>query len=239
MADDVATVWSGQLRLGRNPASNEILLGDANGNFSLVASSTIIPAPASIQTLLDGISTTQGAILYRSASAWVALNPGISGYVLSTSGAGANPSWVAQPPAYTPTWTDGVKSSDQNISSSTTLTNVTDMSFPVSANTYYSFQFQLIFSVNTSGVDISITCPTGGTLVFGAPDGVYSATSGSGTRYSLVTNTAFINPITFWVTGYLSNGANAGTLQLQYSQNSSSVNNLTIRKGSWFQYRTV
>jgi hypothetical protein len=43
---------------------------------------------------LDTISSTQGAVLYRSATAWEALSPGTSGYLLQTQGAGANPAWA-------------------------------------------------------------------------------------------------------------------------------------------------
>jgi hypothetical protein len=46
--------------------------------------------------VLDFISSTQGAILYRNASAWVALSPGTSGQFLKTNGAGANPAWETQ-----------------------------------------------------------------------------------------------------------------------------------------------
>lgn len=46
-----------------------------------------------IQALLDGISSTQGEILYRNASEWVALGVGTAGQVLNTNGAGANPTW--------------------------------------------------------------------------------------------------------------------------------------------------
>jgi hypothetical protein len=49
---------------------------------------------ASISEILDGTSSTQGSILYRNASQWVALSPGTSGQVLQTNGAAANPSWV-------------------------------------------------------------------------------------------------------------------------------------------------
>jgi hypothetical protein len=46
---------------------------------------------------LDGaFGSTQGSILYRSGSGWTVLTPGTSGYVLSTNGATAAPSWVAQ-----------------------------------------------------------------------------------------------------------------------------------------------
>lgn len=38
-------------------------------------------------------SNTQGAVLYRGASAWVALPPGSAGQFLTTQGAAANPNW--------------------------------------------------------------------------------------------------------------------------------------------------
>jgi hypothetical protein len=47
--------------------------GTANGLELLALSG----APADIQALLDGISTTQGTILYRNAADWVALSPGV------------------------------------------------------------------------------------------------------------------------------------------------------------------
>lgn len=39
--------------------------------------------------------STQGSMITRNASAWVALTPGTSGYVLTSLGAGANLSWTA------------------------------------------------------------------------------------------------------------------------------------------------
>lgn len=48
---------------------------------------------ALISALLDLISTTRGAILYRGATAWSALSPGTSGDVLTSNGAGADPSY--------------------------------------------------------------------------------------------------------------------------------------------------
>lgn len=50
-----------------------------------------------LSDVLDFIgSAAQGDILYRGASSWARLPAGTAGYVLSTNGAGANPSWVAQ-----------------------------------------------------------------------------------------------------------------------------------------------
>lgn len=60
---------------------------------------------ASISDVLDLIGDTQGDILYRDASSWMVLAPGTSGQVLSTNGAGANPSWIT--PSSGPSGTHG------------------------------------------------------------------------------------------------------------------------------------
>jgi hypothetical protein len=49
---------------------------------------------ASLTTFLDTISSTQGVVLYRSGSGWVALSPGTNGQFLQTQGAAANPQWA-------------------------------------------------------------------------------------------------------------------------------------------------
>lgn len=51
--------------------------------------------PSGVSALFDILGTTQGAILYRSASAWALLPPGTSGRVLTTKGPSQNPSWDA------------------------------------------------------------------------------------------------------------------------------------------------
>lgn len=48
---------------------------------------------ADTQAILDAISSTQGVILYRGASAWAALSPD-NGKFLKSNGAAANPSWA-------------------------------------------------------------------------------------------------------------------------------------------------
>ena len=44
--------------------------------------------------VLDIIGSTEGSVLYRGASAWLALSPGTNGQVLQTQGAGATPQWA-------------------------------------------------------------------------------------------------------------------------------------------------
>ena len=49
---------------------------------------------ANVQAILDVISSTQGAILFRGATDWQALAPGTAGQFLQTAGAGADPAWA-------------------------------------------------------------------------------------------------------------------------------------------------
>lgn len=48
-----------------------------------------------LSQMLDWASSTQGTILYRGASGWVALGTGTAGNFLQTNGAGADPSWAS------------------------------------------------------------------------------------------------------------------------------------------------
>lgn len=78
---------------------------DRTISFAPVATSTVIsnisgasaaPTPNSLSSVIDNAtSTTQGSILYRNATTWVALAPGTAGQVLGTGGAAANPSWIS------------------------------------------------------------------------------------------------------------------------------------------------
>lgn len=45
--------------------------------------------------LLDFVGTTRGSVLYRGAAGWAILAPGTSGHVLTSNGAGADPSYQA------------------------------------------------------------------------------------------------------------------------------------------------
>ena len=69
------------------------------GNASTLTTGDLPAAQmtTNLSSAIDGaIGSTRGSILYRGASGWTALMPGTSGYVLSTNGSGADPTWVAQ-----------------------------------------------------------------------------------------------------------------------------------------------
>lgn len=55
------------------------------------------PTSCTISDIMDFLSGTpaQGDIVYRNATSWVRLPAGTAGQVLTTGGAGANPSWAA------------------------------------------------------------------------------------------------------------------------------------------------
>lgn len=71
-------------------ANKQIADGQVLGN---VSGSTGVPVGVTLSALLDKISNTRGAVLYRGASGWAALGAGAAGQVLTSGGAGADPSW--------------------------------------------------------------------------------------------------------------------------------------------------
>lgn len=72
-------------------------IADANV-LANTSGSSAAPVPTTVSALLDkGIGTTQGSVLYRSGTTWVALAPGTSGQILTTGGAAANPAWANAP----------------------------------------------------------------------------------------------------------------------------------------------
>jgi hypothetical protein len=68
--------------------------GDATAAKYLSADGTWAILPALSGRLDAAFSSTQGAILYRGASAWLALAPSTAERILKTNGTGANPAWI-------------------------------------------------------------------------------------------------------------------------------------------------
>lgn len=88
-----------------------ILVGNSSGSISVslaaiadhtllanISGGALAPSSTTLTALIDNaIGSTQGDILYRNATSWVVLAPSTSGFVLTTGGAAANPSWAAAP----------------------------------------------------------------------------------------------------------------------------------------------
>lgn len=123
----------------------------------------------------------------------------------------------------------------------TTLANLTGMSFSVAASTDYWFRFVIPVTLGMAcGVGAAITCPasptsiyyrmavsnvtaTTETLAFGFASAATITTAASATTNAIV-----------WLEGTLANGANAGTLQVQLKRGSGGTGvNVVAKKGAF------
>lgn len=60
-----------------------------------VSGSAAVPSGNTLSAIFDAIlSSSRGAVIYRTNSGWVALAPGTAGQVLTTQGASADPTWT-------------------------------------------------------------------------------------------------------------------------------------------------
>ena len=75
------TTWAGA---GLTGTASRLASFDGSGN----------PTDTTLAAAMEALSSTQGAVLYRNASAWVALAAGTAGQRLRTGGSGADPAWA-------------------------------------------------------------------------------------------------------------------------------------------------
>jgi hypothetical protein len=80
------TVWT----IDNGVVSNAKL---ANSSITIAGTSTALGGSITAGTILDSLGSTRGSVLYRGAAGWTVLTPGTSGQVLTTGGAGADPTW--------------------------------------------------------------------------------------------------------------------------------------------------
>ena len=119
-----------------------------------------IPLDEAIQANLDAITTTRGAILIRGASTWQGLNPGSAGQVLTSNGAGADPSYAAAPGGSGGAWTF-----DTNVST----TGTSQVNIDVTGHTSAMLVFHEI-SQSSSGTPRINFSPDGGTTLRNVSD---------------------------------------------------------------------
>lgn len=138
-----------------------------------------------------------------------------------------------------------VAAADQSITSSTTLTDATSLGFAIAANEEWTADFELdmggAFAAAT-GFKLAVTVPSGATLnvvVVASPETTTDAstylkrttTGGAALDFTLA-NCAGYNQALVRVSVWVLNSTNAGTVQLQIAQSTSSGTALTLRKGS-------
>lgn len=111
-----------------------------------------ITLSADVQEILDQISTTHGAVIFRGSTTWQALAPGTVDYVLATKGASADPQWVAQSGG----GGSGLAGAMSARTTNQSITLNTDTRVTFTAETYDDDGF-----VDIAGQPTRITIPTG------------------------------------------------------------------------------
>lgn len=169
-SDAVTKAYADSLAFtGLTAIANDNLLANISGGSAA-------PTATTLTGLIDSaIGATQGGVLYRDATTWMALSPGTSGQYLQTQGASANPQWASVSLSGGGTVTSvGVTSTDLAVSGSpiTTTGNIT-------------------LDLNTSGA-------TAGTYKFLTINAKGIVTAGSNTppstSYTVTTSTQTISP---------------------------------------------
>ncbi len=127
-----------------------------------------------------------------------------------------------------------VKTSDQNVGpSNTTLTDVTEIGIAVAANAIYEIRLSVQYSTNTTAdFKFAFTFPVG--LTLDAAVQYYSTAEAYLTGRGIQT-TVFAcggTGASIWLHGLVTNGANAGTLQLQAAQNTSTAVTTNVEIGT-------
>jgi large repetitive protein len=129
---------------------------------------------------------------------------------------------------------------------SSAMANVTGLSFAIPANTVWSVEFNLLSTGSLGGVVFQLTGPAAPTLVTiftqGDTTGVTGVSSDSQSAFGTPTQAYIVNvvPFTGVVTmkALISNGANAGTVRLQFASATNTQTNI-IKAGSYMTARRV
>jgi hypothetical protein len=133
-----------------------------------------------------------------------------------------------------------VQEADQTVNSGGTGATLVDseLEFAVAANEVWQFEGVILFTTAaTPDIKFQATGPTGAVGAWGIVGNAGTTVQGNrtvlGTEQAFTAFTAGI--IRFW--GAIHNGANAGTLAIQFAQNTADAANTTILAGSYIKYQ--
>ena len=181
-----AALTIGSASIGNNFLANTMPANTIKAN---VTSGTAGPTDATVSSVLDTISSTKGAVLYRDTSSWTALSPGTNGYVLTTGGSGANPSWAS--PNIAVVAITGGTISGVAITTSTINSSIIGGTTPAAAT------FTNLTATGTVSFSNPLTVPNGGTgaatltangIVYGNGTSAVGVTAAGTTGQALLAN---------------------------------------------------
>ncbi len=142
-------------------------------------------------------------------------------------------------------WSKSNKTADQSVTSSTTLVDCTSLTFAVAANTNYHFRAHLYMTANTTGgIRLGVNGPSTPTKVrvfgHGYLGGIQRSLADI-TAYGQIENYTGGVPAAqlYLLHGKLENGANAGTLAIQFAQSVSNATATIVEKCSFIEYSIV
>ena len=234
---------SGAITIGIQDATTSVKgsvqLSDSTSTTSSVLASTPTATKSAYDLAAAAIAkstvTTAGDIIYRNATVPTRLGIGTAGQVLAVNSGATAPEWVAAGA----TVKSVRKSSDQTVTSSTTLVNDTQLKFAVAANETYIFQAWLYTYAadGTPDIKTTFTGPAGSTVLWSSSQVIFNASGATTLTVVAPGGTVgdfFVdaNLRAIQLYGTILNGSTAGDVQLQWAQNTSSANGTSVKAGS-------
>ena len=189
-------------------------------------------------SMATAIDAKGDLIVGTGADAFSRLAVGTNGQVLTADSTQAT-GLIFSTPTTPPTIKSVRKSSDQTVTSSTTLINDSQLKFAVAANETYIFQAWLYtFAADgTPDIKVTFTGPAGSTVLWSSSQVIFNAAAA--TTLTVVapgatTADLFVdaNLRAIQLYGTISNSTTAGDLQFQFAQNTSSANGTSVKAGS-------
>jgi len=159
----------------------------------------------------------------------------------------AGSQWVESSRSSSAMWTYFITMTAEVTNSTTTLANVTGLSFSAAASTTYMFSVAGLFdsAAATTGIAVSATGPTSPTAysltcsILSAADTftTFSEVAYGGNGPTATTIAQDVD-YPFFCTGILVNGANAGTVQIQF-KSEVGASQVAIRPGTTLKYKPM
>jgi hypothetical protein len=136
----------------------------------------------------------------------------------------------------------GLKTSTQTVNNSTTLVSDSQLFVTVAANTNYVFTSRFLYTTGaTPNIKFAFTYPVLATATY-TLYGVAAGGAGLGAFHQTETSVGALDDGTATactMTGTWMIGANAGTVQLQWAQNTNNASNTQVLAGSFIRFDQV
>lgn len=135
--------------------------------------STGVPEAITASQVIDFIGSTRGSLIYRGSGGWAAVTPGTAGHVLTSNGAGADPSYQAPATASDSRIITLILEDDESHSSNV-LSSIVDFELLLDADSWYRLEYTILFQIDTDVQGIALSVLATGTN--GSPQALWAET---------------------------------------------------------------